>query len=156
MTSAARPILAFSIIVVFVGSGLGSAQAQSRAQVRAASAAPQLDLSTSTATAVGAAKAAQAAPSPPVPSTDTVDPLTVRPETRPQGKVVASTDAASLSSPDFSAKDAEGRPLAISIGQNTALGQQSVDNTQPGGFLQVNPDVAGGETRGDVGVTSVF
>jgi hypothetical protein len=108
--------------------------------------------------AVLAAAPAQAQVKPPATtapgSETTVKPVTVTPSTPPQGRVVASTDAAPITSPYFTAKDAEEEPQrAISLGGNAAAGVQSVDTTTSGGFLKVNPD---GTSRTDIGVTQVF
>ena len=128
--------------------------AQTRTEIDAASAAPLLDLSSQPTEAIHAAKAAQAAKTAPATSGDTVEPVTVHPETQPQGRVVASTDAASLTSPNYSAKDNQEPVLAVGAGRNRALGAQKVDNTFAEGFLKVNPQ--GGATRTDVGVTNLF
>ena len=107
-----------------------------------------------------AGTAAQAqAPSPAAPQTPaagvTVKPVTVQPSVKPEGQVVASTDAASLASPNFTDKDAEDPPLAVSIGPNAALGRQSMPNTPVGGLLASNPDLGGGTVSTRIGVTVV-
>lgn len=111
-----------------------------------------------------AAQAAQAAQGPwsalPPPQAETVTSalvsgLTVRPEQR--GTVIASSDAASLTSPDFTAADAQDPPLAVSIGKNTALGRYVVTNDPPpAGLLRTNPDLTGSPVRGEVAIVSVF
>lgn len=107
------------------------------------------------APAPGAAKPVEAPTSAPA---DTVSGLTVSPLTQKPGKVIASTDATSLTSPNFSVADAAKKPMAIAIGDNTALGKQTVDNTPVmAGLSHNNPDILGSQpTRGDVGVTTVF
>lgn len=85
-----------------------------------------------------------------------VAPLTVRPQTEPKGKVVASTAAAPMTSPDFTAEDARDPPLAVRIGPNTALGRQTPETSVPAGMLKTNPDLPGGYRTRDVGVTTVF
>jgi hypothetical protein len=104
--------------------------------------------------------AAQPVETPTSAPANTVSGITVSPEIQRQGRVIASTDATSLTSPNFSAADAQDAPLAISIGQNTALGRQTVDNRPPataGGLLGTNPELLGIQpTRGQVGVTTVW
>ncbi|HTI67210.1 MAG TPA: hypothetical protein VL460_06650 [Caulobacteraceae bacterium] len=137
--------------------------------------APVLDLSAKgPSVAMRAAQAAQAAtaqpgaarpletattaPAPIPAPADAVAGVTVTPQTQRPGKVVASTSAASLSSPNFSETDAQDKPLAVAIGDNTALGRKMVDNTPAaGGLLHNNPELQGSQpTRGDVGVATVF
>ena len=112
-----------------------------------------------------AAQAAQAAQTPapvtiPAPAAETatsavVTGVTVLAEQR--GTVIASSDAAPLASPDFTAADAENPPLAVTIGKNTALGRKVVTNDPPpAGFLRTNPDLVGSPVRGEIGITSVF
>lgn len=90
----------------------------------------------------------------------TVAGITVSPEVRRQGRVIASTNATSLTSPNFSAADAEQAPMAIAIAPGTALGQRRVENrvaVNAGGLLGTNPELLGIEpTRGTIGVSSVF
>lgn len=143
------------------------ARAAARSPVVRAATVP-LDLSIrGPSVAMQAAQAAQAAAQPgaaaavevpTVAPADTVSGLTVRPDLPRQGKVIASTSATSLTSPNFSAADAEPKPMAVAIAPNTALGKQTVDNTPPaGGLLHNNPDLLGAQpARGDVGVTMVF
>jgi hypothetical protein len=91
------------------------------------------------------------------PAGDTVSGVTVRPLTQPQGKVIASTEATSLKSPNFSDAEAAPPPLALGLGDNAAVGKQSVDNTAVAGLLHNNPDLLGSSAfRTDVGVTAVF
>ncbi|OYX32363.1 MAG: hypothetical protein B7Y99_08640 [Caulobacterales bacterium 32-69-10] len=145
---------------------------------QAAKAAPRgLDLSvTGPSVAMQAARAAQAASLPgaapaqlsmPAPvetpttaAAGTVSGVTVTPQMRPRGKVIASSDAAPLSSPDFSAADAAPEPLAIAIAPNTALGRQVVSNrpaVNAGGLLGTNPELLGvNPNRGLLGVTTVY
>ena len=135
-----------------------AALAQTRAEIRAASSMPVLDLSTGPTEAIQAAKAGnqpKAAPAAPAPRpADTVETLTVSPESTPKGRVVASTAAASLTSPNYSAEQAKDQPMAVGLGGNASVGAQKVDNTHAEGFLKVNPQ--GPVRRTDVGLTNVF
>ena len=115
-----------------------------------------LDLTTSTNFAMDAAKASKAKTVETQPDA-TVEPVIVRPEARREGRVVASTDAYPLTSPYFSAKDAQDPPLAISLGGNSTLGRQRFDNRpRLGGLLANNPELTGNPTRSDIGVTTQF
>ena len=113
--------------------------------------------------ALQAARAAQAAAAAPAAKTsasvpgETVEPVTVRPLSPREGRVVASTNARSLSSPNFGPEDATSAPLAFSLSDNSAFGAVQVDNPTPaGGFLHTNPDLARNPTSTDAGVVSVF
>ena len=128
--------------------------AQTRSEIETASSAQALDLSTRPTEAIRAARAVQAAKTASAAPDGGVEPVIVHPEAQPQARVVASTEAASLTSPDFSARDDQDPLLAVRAGRNRAFGAQSVDNTVAEGFLKVNP--RGGATRTDVGLTSVF
>jgi hypothetical protein len=154
MISTSRIVLALTLATGLGAVCLAPVRAQTTAEALTASAAPTLDLSSRPDVAMNAAKAAQAAKIAPPSAGVTVEPVTVTPETPVKGKVVASTDAASLTSPNFSAKDIGERTLAVSVGHNTAVGAQSVENTHMGGFLAVNPQ--GDTTRTDVGFARVF
>jgi hypothetical protein len=103
---------------------------------------------------VPAAPAGGPATAPPTGSAPTVSPLTVSPVVPGAGRVVASTDAAPLTSPDFTAKDAEAPPLAVMIAPNTALGRQSSPPSSAAGLMGANPDLRPPTT--DLGVTVVF
>ena len=108
----------------------------------------------------GAAPAGQPAPAgaPGAPGTTatpgtTVNPVTVQPQTTPQGRVVSSTDATSITSPNYSAGDAADPPRAVSLGGNAAAGVQSVVPSPPSGLpASMDP----GPKRSDLGVTTVF
>lgn len=116
-----------------------------------------LDLTTKgPSVAAQAAQAAQApAPAPEAATSAAVSPVTVRPQQR--GRVIASSDAASLASPDFTAADAQDPPLAVSLGGDTALGRKVVTNDPPpAGLLRVNPDLIGSPLRAELAVTTVF
>jgi hypothetical protein len=170
MRCAAALLIGLSVAAL-AGASLPSAadaQVRARAAARAAATRP-LDLTTKgPSVAMQAAQAAQTAAAQPgsaapveAPTTapaDTLSGVTVRPDVPVQGRVVASTDATSLTSPNFSDADAQPAPLAVGVGQNTAIGRQTVDNTPPaGGILHNNPELLGSQpTRGEVGVTSVF
>jgi hypothetical protein len=111
-----------------------------------------------TTQAAGAAQPVEAPTSAPA---GTVSGLTVTPEVQRQGKVVASTDATSLTSPNFSVADASDKSLTIPLGDNTAAGKQVLDNRPVNGstvgVIRNNPDLLGSPpTRSDVGVTTVF
>ena len=122
-----------------------------------------LDLTTDSSIALGAAKAAQAGAAPQgraaptetatsAPATgDTVQGVTVRPEARPQGRVVASTDAAPLTSPDFTAADAAPPPLAFSVARGVAFGAQG--EAEDGITVR---DPLEFDRLGTVGLTAVF
>lgn len=95
-----------------------------------------LDLSTGSSIAIEAARATQARTTPEgrvtppeslttVPASgDTVQGVTVRPQAPATGRVVASTEARPLTSPDFTAADAEPPPLAVAIAPGVAVGAQ--------------------------------
>jgi hypothetical protein len=92
-------------------------------------------------------------PGAPGTGTTTVNPVTVEPQTTPQGKVVSSTDATSLQSPDYSDKDAQPPPRAVSLGHNAAAGVQTVTPTAPAGLpASLDP----GPQRSEIGVTAAF
>jgi hypothetical protein len=79
--------------------------------------------------------------------------VTVQPQATPQGRVVSSTDATSLTSPNYSAKDAQPAPRAFSLGGNAAAGVQPADNAPVPGLPASQ---AGGARHSDIGVTTVF
>lgn len=83
----------------------------------------------------------------------TVNPVTVQPQVTPQGRVVSSTDATSVTSPNYSADDAAPPPRAVSIGGNAAAGVQTVVPSPPSGLpASIDP----GPKRSELGVTTVF
>ncbi|HTK36582.1 MAG TPA: hypothetical protein VL358_15025 [Caulobacteraceae bacterium] len=128
--SAFPAVLALSIVAV--AGVAGPAQAQRQPQAGAQTQAP-------------AAAAASAASS--------VAPVTVQPQTQPQGRVVSSTDAASMTSPNYSAGDAEDPPRAVSLGGAAAAGVQAADSAPLPGLPA---SMAGAPKHSDVGVTTVF
>ena len=130
-----RSVLALSIAVALGGAGAPAALAQTQGS------APS---STTTTTK---------SPPPAGPGT-TVKPVTVQPQTTPKGKVVAGGDAASPTSPDYTADDARNPPRAVGLGKNSAAGVQSVMPTPPPGGLPASIDP--GPKRSDLGVTTVF
>ena len=112
--------------------------------------------------AVQAAKATQAAEAAPAATTsssiagDTVEPVTVRPQTPTERRVIASTDAASLTSPNFGPADAQSAPLAFRVGNNAAVGAVAVGGASPaGGFLHTNPDLARDPDATDAGLAAL-
>jgi hypothetical protein len=116
-------------------------------------------LALSLALALGGASLAAAQAQAPAPTSDappgtTVKPVTVQPKTTPKPKVVAGGDAASPTSPNYTAEDARDPPRAVSLGDKTAAGVQSVMPTQPPGGLPASIDP--GPKRSDLGVTTVF
>jgi hypothetical protein len=145
--------------IVFLASlSLAAAGAAVAAEPPTSAPARGFDLSTrGPSEAVQAAKAVKPQTPGVAPPADTVRSITVTPETPQQGRVIASSDAAPLASPDFTAGDAEDAPLAVKIGDNAALGRKVVDNPPPpGGLLRTNPDLIGDPLRGEVGVTALF
>ena len=73
-----------------------------------------------------------------------VAPVTVLPETQPKGQTIISTDAAPLTSPGYTDKDAENDrspPLAASVAPGVAVGRESHEPTPVGGLLGGNPDL---------------
>ena len=163
--SAARHIALALTFAAGLCAGAAPSLAQTRTEVETASSAPLLNLTSEPTEAIKAAKAAQQpqghqnSPSAPVATPSAardgvVEAVTVPAVPDRTPRVVASTEATSLSSPNFSAKDVSDLTLAVSAGSNSAVGAQSVDNTHSGGFLAVNPQ--GGPTRTDVGFTNVF
>ncbi|HTI66321.1 MAG TPA: hypothetical protein VL460_02110 [Caulobacteraceae bacterium] len=86
----------------------------------------------------------------------TVAPLTVRPQSEPVGRVIASSEAAPLTAPDFTAKDAQHPPLAVRIAPGAALGRQTVRSEPPPGLLRNNPDLGPDPAQAEVGITALF
>jgi hypothetical protein len=84
---------------------------------------------------------------------NTVNPVTVQPQVTPQGRVVSSTDATSITSPNYSPDDAAPPPRAVSLGGNAAAGVQTVTPSPPSGLpASMDP----GPKRSEIGVTTVF
>lgn len=107
------------------------------------------------------AGAAQPAESPTSVPDGSVAGLVVTPDTPRQGKVVASTDASSLTSPNFKVADAADKSMAIGLTNNTAAGSVAIDNRPLNGstigVIRNNPDLIGSlPVRNDVGVATVF
>jgi hypothetical protein len=140
MPSVIHPIFALSIAAALAMAAPAGAQSQNQPQgpVRA--------------TRVPPPAPGSAAPNPNAAGT-TVNPVTVQPQTTPQGRVVSSTDATSITSPNYSAGDAQNPPRAIGLGGNAAAGVQGVDPAPPSG---VPASQAGNPRHSDIGITTVF
>jgi hypothetical protein len=106
--------------------------------------------------APGLAQAPPTAASPAAGPATPVRPLTVQTEPPARPKVVASTDAAPLTSPDFTDKDAAPPPMAVIIAPNTAAGRITIPTGKPDGLLKANPELNRNGLAVDVGVTTVF
>ena len=135
MSAVTHSALALTIAAVLGAAGTAGAQPRTT-----------VTTSASGATTVQVAPAAE-------PGT-TVKPVTVNPQAAQQGRVVSSTNAPPLSSPDFTAEDAQAPPKAISLGGTAAAGSQKVAPRPPPGGLPASIDP--GPARSDVGVTKVF
>jgi hypothetical protein len=93
------------------------------------------------------------APSTPAPPAPTVGGVTVEPPAQQKGRVVSSTDAAPLQSPNYTDEDAQPAPRAVSLGGSTAAGVRAIDTAPPAGLpASMDP----GPPRASIGVTTVF
>jgi len=143
--------------------GVATSQAAHSQEALAREPVRPLDLSTGSSIAIEAARATQARVTPEgrvtppetltsVPASgDTVQGVTVRPQAPATGRVVASTDARPLTSPDFTAADAEPPPLAVKIARGVAVGAQGA----PEDGVTVR-DPLEFDRLGTIGLTALF
>ncbi len=150
MSAPLSPLLPFALAVC-VG-----AAAEARAQT-AAVPAPIHSIAVEAAHATQDAQLAPAAKTSPSAPGDTVEPVTVRPHSALEPRTLFSTDAASMTSPNFGPEDARGSSLTVAFGDNAVAGAVRVENPIPlGGLLASNPDLARKHWTTDLGVNALF
>jgi hypothetical protein len=117
------PILPIALAICMGVAGQGHAQI--------AAYAPPPSIAREAAQAARAATVVPAAKTSPDQPGDTVEPVTVRPESPAEATTVASTDAVSLASPNFGPADAQHKPLTIPFGDHAVIGGIAVENPNP-------------------------